>query len=318
LDGALAAFGLSPDHELEVMTHAQTLPGTVARILDRLPSLLNDLRAAAVLVQGDTTTALAAALASFFTKIPLGHVEAGLRTYDFENPFPEEANRQLVDRISTWCFAPTQAARDNLISERIPADRVHVTGNTGIDALLWALERLAPAATADQYILMTLHRRESFGPPLRDVLGGLIDFLATVPEASVVWPVHPNPAVQATAREVLAGNGRVRMIPPQEYLTFAGHMAKCRFILTDSGGIQEEAPSLGKRVLIARETTERPEAVRTGQNRVIGRDRKRVSEELWRAWHEPSFTGTVPAPNPYGDGQASARVVDVLQRELVR
>lgn len=313
---ALGTFGLTPDHELAVMTPAQSLATTAARILERFAPLLDELKSSAVLVQGDTTTALAAGLAAFYARIPVGHVEAGLRTYDFDNPFPEEANRQLVDRISRWCFAPTAESRDHLIAEQIPADRVEVTGNTGIDGLLWALEGASPAAGNEPYVLVTLHRRESFGEPLRDVLGGLADFLAAHPDARAVWPVHPNPQVRAVAEDVLAGSDRVSMIPPQEYRTFAGLMAGCRTILTDSGGIQEEAPSLGKRVLIARETTERPEAVRTGQNRLIGRSRARVAAELAAAWAAAPYIGPLPAPNPYGDGQASRRIAETLARDL--
>ena len=313
---ALDAFGLTPDHELRVMTPAQSLAATAARILDRFTALLGELRPAAVLVQGDTTTALAAGLAAYYSGVPVGHVEAGLRTYDLDNPFPEEANRQMVDRISRWCFPPTPESRDHLLAERIPGDRIHVTGNTGIDGLLWALDRAAPPPVNEPFVLMTLHRRESFGEPLREVLAGLLDFLHRTPDARVVWPVHPNPVVGAIADEVLAGHERVVRIPPQEYLAFAGLMATCRMILTDSGGIQEEAPSLGKRVLVARETTERPEAVRTGQNRLVGRARGRVCEELVRAWGEPEYVGPRPAPNPYGNGDASQRIAAVLANEL--
>jgi UDP-N-acetylglucosamine 2-epimerase (non-hydrolysing) len=313
---ALEAFGLTPDYELKVMTHGQSPSAAAARILDRLPPLLNEIKPAALLVQGDTTTSLIAGLAAFYAKIPVGHVEAGLRTYDFENPFPEEANRQMVGRISRWCFAPTETSRKNLLAERIDPKTIHVTGNTGIDALLWVLERAAPKPATKPFVLMTLHRRESFGPPLRDVLGALLDFLVAVPGAHVIWPVHPNPVVVAMANEVMGRYPRITMIPPQEYRTFAGYLAACRLILTDSGGIQEEAPSLGKRVLVARETTERPEAMYTGQNRLVGRDRRRVFEELCRAWYEPVYTGPIPAPNPYGDGRASQRLVEVLHADL--
>jgi UDP-N-acetylglucosamine 2-epimerase (non-hydrolysing) len=313
---ALDAFQLTPDHELQVMTPSQSLAATAARILERFTTLLDQVRPGAVLVQGDTTTALAAGLAAYYSNIPVGHVEAGLRTYDLDNPFPEEANRQMVDRISRWCFPPTSNSAEHLLAERIPAERIQITGNTGIDGLLWALEQPHPIPKTDPFVLMTLHRRESFGEPLRDVLSGLLDFLKLTPTARVVWPVHPNPAVGAIAREVLADHNRVLMIPPQEYLAFAHLMASCRLILTDSGGIQEEAPSLGKRVLIARETTERPEAVQTGQNRLIGRDRQRVCQELVQAWVEPEYDGPTPAPNPYGDGNASWRIADRLARDL--
>ncbi len=316
LRAALASFGLTPDHELSVMTPAQSLAATAARILERCAPLFENVRPAAVLVQGDTTTALAAGLAGFYARIPVGHVEAGLRTYDLDNPFPEEANRQLLGRVSRWCFAPTAAARDHLLAERIPAGRVHVTGNTGIDGLLWALDRVRPAPPADPFVLVTLHRRESFGEPLRDILGGILDFLAATPAARVVWPVHPNPVVAVTADAVFGDHPRVARIPPQEYLAFAGLLATCRIVLTDSGGVQEEAPSLGKRVLIARETTERPEAVHAGHNWLVGRDRRRVAAELARAWAEPGYAGPLPAPNPYGDGRASERLVDILARDL--
>ncbi len=313
---ALESFALTPDYELRVMTPAQSLAATTARILDRFTALLEELSPAAVLVQGDTTTALAAGLAAYYSGVPVGHIEAGLRTYDLDNPFPEEANRQMVDRICRWCFPPTAESRDHLLAERIRADRIHVTGNTGIDGLLWALDRAAPPQVNKPFVLMTLHRRESFGEPLREVLGGLLDFLQVTPDAQVVWPVHPNPAVGKIADAVLGGQERVVRLPPQEYLAFAGLMAKCRVILSDSGGIQEEAPSLGKRVLVARDTTERPEAVRTGQNRLVGRERSRVAAELVRAWEEPEYTGPLPAPNPYGDGHASRRIADILAKDL--
>lgn len=316
LQTALAAFDLQPDHELAVMTPGQSLTAIAARILDDLPELIARVQPAALLVQGDTTTALAAGLAGYYARIPIGHVEAGLRTYDHENPFPEEANRQLIDRLSTWCFSPTNAGRENLLAERIPPDRIHVTGNTGIDALLWALDRVGPPPVRSPYVLLTLHRRESFGPPLREILSGVGDFLEAHTDARVIWPVHPNPQVSGMASEVFGQNPRVELVPPQDYMSFAQLMSGSRFILTDSGGIQEEAPSLGKRVLVARDTTERPEAVQTGQNRLVGRQRRQVAAELSRAWTEPASSAETNAMNPYGDGQASERIVAVLLRDL--
>jgi len=314
---ALEVFTLKPDYELKVMTPAQSLATTAARILERFTLVLEELQPAAVLVQGDTTTAFAAGLAAFYAGIPVGHVEAGLRTGDLANPFPEEANRQMVARVCQWCFAPTPQSRDNLLAERIPAQRIHVTGNTGIDALLESLGELQPRPSPRPIVLMTLHRRESFGEPLREILLGVLDFLHATPEARVIWPVHPNPAVMPLINEVLAQTDRVERIPPQGYRVFAELLASSRLILTDSGGIQEEAPSLGKRVLVARDTTERPEAVQTGQNRLIGRNRSRVAEELRRAWVEPTYAGPIPAPNPYGDGQASRRLVEILAQDLL-
>jgi UDP-N-acetylglucosamine 2-epimerase (non-hydrolysing) len=314
---SLAAFDLVPDYELSVMTPGQSLAGTAAKILERFEPLVRDFRPAAVLVQGDTTTAFAAGLASYYCGVPVGHVEAGLRTYDHTNPFPEEGNRQLLDRISRWCFPPTETSRQNLLAERVSADRVTVTGNTGIDALLWAVGRVEPPVPNDPYVLVTLHRRESFGEPLRDILRGLSDFLAREPSARAVWPVHPNPAVLAVAETVFGRDANITRLPPQDYLAFAKLMAGSRVILTDSGGVQEEAPSLGKRVLIARETTERPEAVTTGQNRLVGRDRGVIAAALRTAWDEPPYTGPLPAPNPYGEGRAADEIVRVLCRDLV-
>ena len=305
---ALDAFGLVPDHELGVMTHAQSLSGTAARILDRLPPLLNDLQPAAVLVQGDTTTALAAGLPAFYQKIPVGHIEAGLRTYDFDNPFPEEANRQLVDRISRWCFSPTEAGRENLVAERVDPAKIHVTGNTGIDALLWALERAAPRPAEDPFVLMTLHRRESFGEPFRDILGGLLDFLTAAPDAQVIWPVHPNPAVVEVANEVFGGNPRIKMIPPQDYLTFAGYLVACRVVLTDSGGIQEETTCLGVPCVTVRENTERPVTVERGTNTLSGVRTEGIREAVRR---QLSKTFTDGAPQKW-DGKAAIRTVDTL------
>jgi UDP-N-acetylglucosamine 2-epimerase (non-hydrolysing) len=313
---ALASFDLRPDHELAVMTAGQSLSGAASRILDRFGRLLSELAPAAVLVQGDTTTAFAAGLAAYYAEVPVGHVEAGLRTHDHRHPFPEEGNRQMVDRISRWYFAPTPASRDNLLAERIDPARVIVTGNTGVDALLWAVERAGPPPAGDPYVLVTLHRRESFGEPLGDILGGLLDFLAANPSARAAWPVHPNPEVGKVADAVLGGHPRVDRIPPQEYLAFARLMAGSRVILSDSGGVQEEAPSLGVRVLVAREVTERPEAVTAGLNRLVGRSRRRVADELSRAWAEPPYAGPRPAANPYGDGTASRAVASILIADL--
>jgi UDP-N-acetylglucosamine 2-epimerase (non-hydrolysing) len=316
LDSAFSAFGLTPRADLAVMTPGQSLAETASRILGRLPAVLRAEAPAAVLVQGDTTTAFAAGLAAYYERIPVGHIEAGLRTGDLDNPFPEEANRQLVDRLCRWCFAPTEASRDALLLERIPAERVSVTGNTGIDALLQTLADLPPRPPSDPFVLMTLHRRESFGEPLADILDGLTAFLDAEPTARVVWPVHPNPDVGKVADAKVGGHPRVTRIPPQGYREFAALMADCKLMLTDSGGVQEEAPSLGKRVLIARDTTERPEAVTTGQNRLVGRTRLRIHEELLRAWSEPSFGGPIPVANPYGDGRAGERLVAILDRDL--
>jgi UDP-N-acetylglucosamine 2-epimerase (non-hydrolysing) len=312
LETALAPLGLVPDHELAVMTEDQTLNGIAARVLERLPPLLERVRPEALLVQGDTTTSLAAALCAYNLRIPVGHVEAGLRTYDHRHPFPEEANRQLADRLCRWCFAPTEGARRNLLSERIDPAAIHVTGNTAVDSLLWMLEKEGEVKPGEPYLLVTLHRRESFGEPLRALAGAVRDFLARTPDARALWPVHPNPNVAGVAAELLAGEERARLVPPMGYAEFARALAGCRIVLTDSGGIQEEAPSLGKITLVARETTERPEALAGGRNRLAGRDRARVAEALAEAWREEPYHGPLPAPNPYGDGRAGERIAAIL------
>jgi UDP-N-acetylglucosamine 2-epimerase (non-hydrolysing) len=316
LETALAPLGLAPDHELAVMTEGQTLNEIAARVLERLAPLLERERPAALLVQGDTTTSFAAALCAYHLRIPVGHVEAGLRTYDHEHPFPEEANRQLADRLCRWCFAPTEGARRNLLSEKIDPAVIHVTGNTAVDSLLWILEKEGAAEMREPYLLVTLHRRESFVEPLRALAGAVRDFLDRTPDATALWPVHPNPNVVRVAEELLAGVGRILLIPPMGYAGFARALAGCRIVLTDSGGIQEEAPSLGKIVLVARETTERPEALEGGRNRLVGRDREAVARALEEAWEEPPYAGLLPAPNPYGDGRAGERIAEILAREL--
>lgn len=314
LHGALEAFDLEPDHHLGVMTPKQTPDDVVARILASLPRLFRSLHPEVVLVQGDTSSTFAAALAAFHHHIPVGHIEAGLRTRDLEAPFPEEAYRQMTDRISTWCFAPTPGAAEHLRCERIPAERIHVTGNTVVDALLDVLSSEPPVEPENPFVLMTLHRRESFGEPMREVLLGVRDFLELRPDARILWPMHPNPRIEE-ATEALRGLDRLDRIPPLAFKQFVGRLAACRLVLTDSGGIQEEAPSLGKRVLIARETTERPEAVDSGWNQLVGRTRQSISEALVQGWEAEPYRGPLPAPSPYGDGKAAQRIVEILAGE---
>lgn len=315
LHDALAAQELTLAHDLNVMLPGQSLTRVLSQVTQRLDALLRDLHPAAVLVQGDTTTALAAALAAHHLGIDVGHVEAGLRTYDLAHPFPEEANRQACDRLCRWFFAPTESAALNLASERVERSRVFVTGNTAVDSLLWALSRTEFSLEANT-VLVTLHRRESFGEPLREILAGLREFLDTEENAQVVWPIHPNPEVLAAAEEMLCGDSRVRRIEPIPHDRFAGALATCRLVLTDSGGIQEEGPSLGKTVLVCRERTERPEALVDGRNRLVGRTRAGVRDALLEAWKEPQYSGALPAPNPYGDGMAGERIASIVERSL--
>ena len=315
LETALEPLQLVPDHRLDVMQASQSLNSVIVRVIERLSRLLAETQPEALLVQGDTTSALASALAAYSMRVPVGHVEAGLRTYDHENPFPEEANRQLVDRISTWCFTPTQSGRSNLLAERIDDQRIHVTGNTVVDSLLWAIDRSEYRCDQDT-VLLTLHRRESFGRPLAEILHALCDFLDAIPEARVLWPVHPNPNVREALHIVKGRDHQLEVRSPMNYLDFAGALASCRFILTDSGGLQEEAPSLGKIALVARDHTERPEALATGRNRMVGRERETVREALVSAWNEAPYGGPIPADNPYGDGHAGERIARILAQSL--
>jgi UDP-N-acetylglucosamine 2-epimerase (non-hydrolysing) len=312
LDGALRSLELAPDHDLGLMTASQTLSELAGRVLERLPPLLDRLRPDVLLVQGDTTTAFSAALTAYHARIPIGHVEAGLRTYDHANPFPEEANRQLIDRLCDFCFAPTPLARENLVAERIPESRVFVTGNTAVDALLWAVAKSTASCPPDT-VLVTLHRRESFGAPLRDIVLGLRDFLEAEPRACALWPVHPNPEVARALASSDLAQARLELVAPMDYVDFTGVLASARLILTDSGGVQEEAPSLGKTVLVARESTERPEALATNRNRVVGRSRAGIRDALLKAYREPPYEGAIPAPSPYGDGRAAERIVRILE-----
>jgi len=305
---------IEPDVSLDLMEEGQEPARVVSRVIDHVVPLLRQMAPRAMIVQGDTSTVLGAALAAWYLRIPIAHVEAGLRTGDLGDPFPEEGNRQLVDRLATWLFAPTPLAATNLAAEGLPANRVEVTGNTAVDEILVAAQKggtpLPPGT-----ILVTLHRRESFGGPMEAILGGLGDFLAAVPEARAVWALHPNPEMRrlAASRTDL---DRLSIVRPMSYLDFAAALRSCRMVLTDSGGVQEEAPTFGVPCLVARDVTERPEAVLAGSNRVVGRTREGVHDALLEAWAAPPWTGPVPAPNPYGDGRAAERVARRLEKDL--
>jgi UDP-N-acetylglucosamine 2-epimerase (non-hydrolysing) len=293
------------------MEHNQDPQDVLWRAVRKLSELLGEIMPSIVVVQGDTTTALAASLASYYMHVPVAHVEAGLRTYDHESPFPEEGNRQLIDRLARWCFVPTETSRDNLLGERIPSDRIFVTGNTVIDALLWAQTRSGYECPPNT-LLVTLHRRESFGQPLLDIVRGVCDFLDEHDDARVLWPVHPNPNVRSILPSLNRRVERVNVVEPLNYIDFAGALRTCRCVLTDSGGVQEEAPSLGKIVLVAREKTERPEGVALARNRLVGRERGTVAAGLEAAWREQPYQGELPAPNPFGDGRSAERIATVL------
>jgi UDP-N-acetylglucosamine 2-epimerase (non-hydrolysing) len=322
LDQVLGVFGLSADVDLNLMTPGQTLAGLTARAVEGLDGVFARERPDLVLVQGDTTTVLCAALAAFYNRIPVGHVEAGLRTFDLSAPWPEEANRVLTARLAALHFAPTEGARRNLLREGTPAGRIEVTGNTGIDALFWVRDRLRAEPSAagrdgKRTVLITAHRRESFGGPFESVCQAIADLAGRFPGVEFIYPVHPNPNVRGPVEAVLGNRsdprlaaGNVRLVAPLGYGEFVRAMDACTLILTDSGGVQEEAPSLGKPVLVLREVTERPEAVEAGTVRVVGTDRGKIVAEATRLLTDPAaYAAMGRAHNPYGDGRAAGRIV---------
>lgn len=326
LDQVLAAFQVVPDHDLDLMLPGQTLFQSTSRILAGLEPVLGAEKPDIVIVQGDTTTTLCGALAAFYARIPVAHVEAGLRTHDMSQPFPEEMNRVVTSRLTALHFAVTERSAENLRAEGIPADSISVTGNTGIDAVLYvrdALERgelrgpdWPEIDPGKKLIVVTAHRRESFG----DGFGRICRALAKIAERSdvqLVYPVHPNPNVQDPVQRYLAGQPNVRLIAPQSYVPFVDLMRRAYLLITDSGGIQEEGPSLGKPILVLREKTERPEAVTAGTVKLVGTDEKRIVGAASillgdsGAYHQMSRVH-----NPYGDGQASARISGLIHSFL--
>ncbi len=328
LDQVLELFDIVPDVDLDLMQPGQTPSQVASRILAQLEPLLQRTCPDWVLVQGDTTTVLASALAAHHLRIRVGHVEAGLRTGDRWNPFPEESNRVLTDHVSDLCFAPTAQAQANLLAEGIPAERILVTGNTVIDALLtvaqqpWSPPAESPLATLpddSRLILVTAHRRENFGVPFLRICQALREIATKAPHVTLVYPVHPNPNVYEVAHRELAGIANILLLPPVDYLTLVNLMKRSAVILTDSGGIQEEAPTLGVPVLVLRETTERPEAVAAGAARVVGTDSTRiVTETLHLLEDAEAHAAMAHVVNPYGDGHAAERIVRALLKDVQR
>jgi UDP-N-acetylglucosamine 2-epimerase (non-hydrolysing) len=317
----MALFQLTPAVALDLMQPGQRLAGFFGRCVEALDGALAGIAPAAVMAQGDTSTVLAAALVSFYQDLPFFHVEAGLRTGDFRNPFPEEMNREIATRFAALHFAPTAAARANLLAERVPDARILVTGNTVIDALLLVRDRRIPHGIAltpgKRLIVVTSHRRENFGAPMRGMLRALKDLAAAFPDVEIVYPAHPNPEVRrAIAAEIGAGDA-VRIVEPLSYGPFVSLLDASQLILTDSGGIQEEAPALGKPVLVLRDETERPEAIAAGVALLVGTDRERIVAEASRlltdaAWYRQLARGA----SPYGDGKAAARIVTAIDGYL--
>ncbi len=323
LDQVLRVFDIKPDYDLNLMKPGQSLSDVTAGVLHGVERVLRRVRPDMVIVQGDTTSAFVAALAAFYQQVSVGHVEAGLRTGDKYSPYPEEMNRRLVGGIADIHFAPTLGARQNLISEGVPRGRIHVTGNTVVDALKtirrrrdeWRVPVLDDIALRQRVILVTAHRRESFGPGFERICRALKTLVAGNPDIDIVYPVHLNPNVSKPVRALLRGLPRMHLIEPLEYLPFVRLLERSYLILTDSGGIQEEAPALGKPVLVMRDATERPEAVEAGTAKLVGTDTETIvlaAERLLRS--SSAYSKMSRARNPFGDGRASARIVRVLSR----
>jgi UDP-N-acetylglucosamine 2-epimerase (non-hydrolysing) len=314
LDQVMAVFDITPDVDLNIMAPGQTLAQITTRALTGLDSVLAEEKPDIVLVQGDTTTVFAASLAAFYNKIAVGHVEAGLRTHDMYDPFPEEMMRRLTGQIAALHFAPTTQSRDNLLASGVAPDRIFVTGNTVIDALLGVAAGVPDAPSSGlRTILLTAHRRENLGEPMRHIFQAMTDLLDRFPDVELVYPMHKNPKVRDIAHEVLDGRDRVTLTEPPDYAPFVAMMKSATLIVTDSGGVQEEAPSLGKPVLVVRRTTERPEGVAAGTVKLVGVDRAAIRDEAARLLSDPeAYNGMSRAENPYGDGHAAERVREIL------
>ena len=327
LDQVLRAFSIRPDHDLAIMQHGQTLSDITTRALAGLDRWLNDNPADVCLAQGDTTTTFVAGLAAFYHKVAFGHVEAGLRTGNVYDPFPEEMNRRLASELASWHFAPTEWARQNLLAEGIAPERVYVTGNTSIDALrsvaaaTYAFEdpELSRVVEGKQrLILVTAHRRENWGKPMADIAHALARLADSFPDCEIVIALHRNPIVRGTLRQALDSVPRIHLIEPPDYVPFVKLMQRSTLILTDSGGVQEEAPTLGVPILVLRQTTERPEGVEAGTALLIGTDTDRIFSEASRLLTDPSLHAQMArAANPYGDGSAAEQIVRVLSQTAI-
>ena len=321
LDQVMKIFGVEPDIDLDIMQPNQALTILTARLLLDLDNMLLSEKPDVVLAQGDTTTVMTVALACFYHKIPFGHVEAGLRTWDIQNPFPEEMNRIIAGRLAKWHFAPTESSRQNLLREGVSDMDIVVTGNTVIDALLSVADRDVELPVeldpTKHLILVTAHRRENFGEPFERVCRAVLTLLERNPDVQVLYPVHPNPNVRDTAHRLLGSHPRVVLCDPLDYLPFVSAMKRAYLILSDSGGVQEEAPALGKPVLVLRHETERPEAVEEGVVKLVGTDFDAIVLEAQRLLDDESaYRAMARGVSPYGDGHAAARIVNVLKEHF--
>lgn len=321
LDQVLGLFGIRPEIDLDLMRPDQSLPDLSTAVIRGLSETFTSSRPGLVLVQGDTTSTFLAALAAFYQKIPVGHVEAGLRTFDKFQPYPEEINRRLTTDLADLHFAPTQKARENLLADGVREEAIRVTGNTSIDALFSALAKRKELGRFPQLdidpekrlILVTAHRRENFGRPIRDICAALERISDKYPNVVILYPVHPNPNIRKPVYELLSGHPSIMLTEPMDYLPFTMAMERAELVLTDSGGLQEEAPALGKPVLVLREVTERIEAVEAGTVRLVGMNPDRIVEEASRLLDDPAAYGDMATRrNPYGDGTAGRRIVESI------
>lgn len=319
LDQVLNTFDIKLDYDLNIMKQGQSLADVTTRALVGLEEVIKKVKPNIVLVHGDTTTTFAGALAAFYNQVAIGHVEAGLRTYDKYSPYPEEMNRQMVDRLSDMYFAPTEISKDNLLKENIDESKIYITGNTAIDAMSTTVDEnythpeLDWINAGERMILLTAHRRENLGEPMRHIFRAIKRVVDEFSDVKVIYPIHMNPRVREVANEVFGDADRVKLIEPLEVFDFHNFQNKSYIILTDSGGIQEEAPSLGKPVLVLRDTTERPEGIKAGTLKLVGTDEDVIYEETKKLLlDKKEYEKMSKASNPYGDGHASERIVDAI------
>ena len=319
LDQVLNTFDIKPDYDLNIMQQGQSLADVTTRALVGLEEVIKEVKPDIVLVHGDTTTTFAGALAAFYNQVAIGHVEAGLRTYDKYSPYPEEMNRQMVDRLSDMYYAPTEISKNNLLKENIDESKIYITGNTAIDAMSTTVDEnythpeLDWIKPGEKMILLTAHRRENLGEPMRHIFRAIKRIVDEFSDVKVIYPIHMNPKVREVANEVFGDADRVKLIEPLEVFDFHNFQNKSYIILTDSGGIQEEAPSLGKPVLVLRDTTERPEGIKAGTLKLVGTDEDVIYEETKKLLlDKKEYEKMSKASNPYGDGHASERIVDAI------
>lgn len=316
LDQVLEQFEIKPDYDLNIMKQGQTLSEITTRAIMGLEEVIKQAKPDIILVHGDTTTTFAGALAAFYNMVPIGHIEAGLRTYNKYSPYPEEMNRQMVTRLSDFNFAPTEKAKQNLLEEGKKEGSIFVTGNTAIDALKLTI-RNDDRANNEKIILLTSHRRENLGKPMENIFNAVKKIAKEYEDVKIIYPIHKNPQIRELAHSILDGQNNIEIIEPLEVIEFHNLMNRAYLILTDSGGIQEEAPSLGKPVLVLRDTTERPEGVEAGTLKLLGTDEQKIYEETKRLLEDKEeYNKMAKASNPYGDGFASKRIVDVIIEKL--